>query len=121
MEASAPQSAFDSQAPHDALGIIVPAHLEEIFRGRDMLWRLVHKVEMLQRQFQALADEEFCSEMDSQAVVQTFHRLRALIRNGLPFTLCDCQPYGECPLCKGKKWISGTQYLQTSRPGLTSV
>lgn len=109
------RSWHDPRESHDALGVIVPPRLEDVFNGRKVLAGMCNKLEMLQRQLNSMANLECCAQLEMPELLDLFRRLRSGISQRAPFTLCDCKPNDDCEKCEGRKWISATQYPEVSQ------
>ena len=109
------------KAPHDALGITTPPRLDEIFKGRQQLEDLCTELEVIEYRLEKLASLSFGCHLGMPEIRRTCRKVRQQIGQGMPFTVCNCPPTEtDCPICKGKKWISATQYHLAPRPQLAS-
>jgi len=101
--------------PHDALGVVVPPRLEDLFNSRTLLLGLLNELDTITYRLMSMANFECCSLMDMKTHVAALRAERQRILQQAPFTQCNCKPTDDCQKCEGRKWISGIQYSQESR------
>lgn len=100
----------------DALGQPVPAWLEEVFRGREDILRLVDHLEGINQSIVAEGWKPSGEQIQVRKLNGMIEQVMTELMANAPFVVCGRVNHdNQC--CKGRQWISAREYNHTHRDG----